>query len=90
MTNTLKKSDTVYYARIFPKIGMYELNELKIRTIGDTYFVGIDTRSKQAMLFGFNTINDTVFFNRKEALNKVKEAEKNKDKQISEIYYEEY
>lgn len=36
---TLKKSDTVYHIRAFPTIGTYDLDELKIRTIEDTYFV---------------------------------------------------
>lgn len=86
----MNKRDTVYYARIFPNVGMYELDELKIRTVTDEYFVGIEKRSKQAFLFQYSDIGKIIFTNRQDALNKVKEAEKNKNKTVTETYYEEY
>lgn len=85
----MKKKDILYYARIVPKTGIYEVCELLIRTIEETYFVGIDKRDKHAYLFLYSDINNTVFENRKEALKKVKDAEKNKIKTNYEIYYEE-
>ena len=85
----MKKKDILYYARIVPKTGIYEVCELSIRTIEETYFVGIDKRDKHAYLFLYSDINNTVFKNRKEALKKVKDAEKNKIKTNYEIYYEE-
>ena len=91
MTNpTLKKSDIVYHTRIFPTIGIYDLDELKIRTVTDNYFVGIEKHTKKAFLFPYSAINKTVFVNRKDALSKVKEAEKNKIQVSTETYYEEY
>ena len=75
---TLKKSDIVYHARILPTVGMYDLDELKIRTIEDTYFVGVEKRNKTAFLLPYSSIGKTVFLNRKEALQKIREAEKNK------------
>lgn len=87
----LKKKDIVYYAKIMPSVGIYDLCELKIRTVEDTYFVGIDKHDKHAYLFGYNSIDKTVFTDRKVALKLVQEAEKNKTKVISnESYYEEY
>ena len=74
---TLKKSDIVYHARILPTVGMYDLDELKIRTIEDTYFVGVEKRNKTAFLLPYSSIGKTVFLNRKEALQKIREAEKN-------------
>lgn len=89
--HNIKKNDVLYYARISDNLGMYELCELKVRTVKDTYFVGLENRTKVAFLFGYELIGKTVFFDRKEALRKVKEAEKNKPKDIStETYYEEY
>ena len=85
----MKKKDILYYARIVPKTGIYEVCELLIRTIEETYFVGIDKRDKHAYLFLYSDINNTVIENRKEALKKVKDAEKNKIKTNYEIYYEE-
>lgn len=87
----IKKNDVLYYARISHNLGMYELCELKVRTVKNTYFVGIENITKIAFLFGYDLIGETVFFDRRKALKKVKEAEKNKPKDIStETYYEEY
>ena len=86
----LKKKDVVYYARIIPNTGIYEVCELIIRTVADDYFAGMDKRDKRTYLFGYNAIDDTVFVDRKDALNKVKIAESNKKDISSETYYEEY
>lgn len=75
---TLNKSDIVYRTRILPTVGIYDLDELKIRTVEDTYFVGVEKRNKTAFLLPYSSIGKTVFLNRKEALQKIREAEKNK------------
>ena len=86
----LKRKDIVYYARIIPNTGIYEVCELIIRTVADDYFAGMDKRDKRTYLFGYNAIDNTVFVDRKDALNKMKIAE-SKQKDISaETYYEEY
>lgn len=91
MTNpTLKKSDIVYHARIYPTLGIYDLDELKIRTVTEDYFVGLEKKEKKAFLFPYSSIGKTIFLNRKDALNKIKEAEKNKVQVSTETYYEEY
>lgn len=86
----LKKKDIVYYARIIPSVGIYEVCELKIRTVEDNYFVGIDKHDKHAYLLTNDTIDKTVFKDRKKTLNVVLAAEKNKKVISSETYYEEY
>ena len=86
----LKKKDVVYYARIISNTGIYEVCELIIRTVADDYFAGMDKRDKRTYLFGYNAIDNTVFVDRKDALNKVKIAESNKKDISSETYYEEY
>lgn len=85
----LNKGDILYWARIIPHTGIYEVNELKIRTIEDTYVVGVDKRNKQAYLFGYDSFDDVLFEDRTIALHKVQEAEKNKN-EFEEIEYEEY
>lgn len=87
----LKKKDILYYARILPGVRIYEVCEIRIRTVEDTWFVGIEKRDKHAYLFSYDDIDKTVFFNRNAALSKVKEAEKYvcEDK-TEEILYEEY
>ncbi len=89
--NELHKKDVVYLARILPTTGTYEICELSIRTIEETYFVGIDKRDKHAYLLSYGSLNKTVFKNRKEALGVIKIAENNKPKlKFEESYYEEY
>lgn len=86
----LKRKDVVYYTRIIPTSGIYDVLELIIRTVEDDWFVGIEKRDRQAFLFKDNEINKTVFINRKEALKVVQEAEKNKKHINEEIFYEEF
>lgn len=72
----LKKKDVVYYTRIIPASGIYDLYELKIRTVEEDWFVGIEKRDKQAFLFYNSELNRTVFKDRNAALEKIKAAEK--------------
>lgn len=81
----MKKGNIYYYARIIPNAGIYDLLEIKIRSVYETYFVGIERRNKQAFLFNYSDIDKILFVDRKIALKVVKEAEKNK----KEIHYEE-
>ena len=87
----LKKKDIVYYARIMPSSGIYDVLELKVRTVEEDWFVGIEKRDKQAFLFADTDINKIIFVDRNKALNLVKTAEANKKETINdEIFYEEY
>lgn len=74
---TLNKGDIVYYARIFPSLDIFEVIDLKIRTVENNYFVGTEKRTKRAYLFNNNKINKIIYLNRNEALNITKDAEKN-------------
>ena len=86
----MKKGDRFYYARIMPSTGIYEVCDLKIRTISGDRIACLEDRTKHVFLFGLNSIGKNLFSNRKDALNKVIEAEKNKCKVSEETYYEEY
>ena len=87
----LKKKDTLYYARIIPSSSVYDICEIIVRTIEDNWFVGIDKRDKHAYLFYYADINKIIFPDRKQALEKIKEAESKRKEIINdEIYYEEY
>ena len=88
MNDKIKKNDIVYYARIMPKLDVYDVYELRVRTVENTYFSTIDKRDKKSYLFSYNDIGKTVFFNLQEAVQKTKEAEKNKPKVSAETYYE--
>lgn len=87
----VKKKDILYYTRIFPSYGIYDLCEMTVRTVTDeNWFVATDKRSKQSFLFYYNDIGKIIFTDRKEALAVIKEAEKNKKEVNEEVLYEEY
>ena len=90
MNEIHKIGDIVYYARIMPTLGIYDVCELKIRTIADTYFVGTDKRDKRAYLFSYNAVGKYIFLNRKDAVEKAIVAEENSPKVSKETFYEEY
>lgn len=75
--STLKKNDKVFYARIIESSNIFDVLELKIRTVEDDWFVGIEKRDKQAFLFHNTDIGKKIFTDRDEALNKVLDAEEN-------------
>ena len=89
--NQLTKGDIVYYARIMPNLGIFDVYDIKIRTIADTWFSGVEKRDKKVFLFPFSAIGEYVFLNRKDAVDVATNAEENNKKVIStETYYEEY
>ena len=85
----VKVKDKLFYARIIPRVGIYDVLELTVRTVRDTYFTCIEKRDKHAYLFHNRDLNIIVFKNRQDALDRVLAAEKNKPKVSDEIYYEE-
>jgi hypothetical protein len=88
----MKRGDILYYARIMPNIPLFEVIELKIRTVNDNdkWFCGIENLTKHAFLFDFKDIDNVIFEDRMECLMKVKEAENNCNKKSGEKLYEEY
>lgn len=86
----LKKKDKLYYARIIPRTRIYEVCEVIVRTVKDTWFVTVDKRDKRAYLFNNSDFDRIIFFDRNVALSKVLEAENEAPKTKSEICYEEY
>ena len=76
----MQRKDIVYYARIQPTLGVYEVLELIVRVVENGWFSAMDKRDKRVYLFTDKDLNKTVFADRKEALTLVKEAEKHKRK----------
>ena len=62
----------VYYCEVLPNVGVYEIIELIIRTVGDGYYVGVDEKTKQAQLFTTNMIDEYVFVSRADAIEALK------------------
>lgn len=90
MNNPLHKKDKVFYARIIPNCGIYEVAELTVRTVESDWFVGIEKRDNKAYLLSYSKIGEIVFLNREECLRKVQKAEASSLKISSETFYEEF
>ena len=86
-----EKGTIVYYAQILPTGDVYEVLTLKLRTVDKEarWFVGTDVKTKAAFLFNECDIGTAVFTDRKEALEKVKEAKKNRKERVLTTYCEE-
>lgn len=72
----MQKKDKLYYARILPSTGTYEVCELTVRTVEEDYFVGVDKRDKHAYLLPYFEIDKTAFVDRQVALDLVLRKEK--------------
>ena len=86
-----EKGTIVYYAQILPTGDVYEVLTLKLRTVDKEarWFVGTDVKTKAAFLFNECDIGVAIYIKRKEALEKVKEAKKNRKERVLTTYCEE-
>ena len=74
----MKVGDIVYYARIMPNVGLYDVYELKIRTVEDDWFAGVEKSEKHVYLFHNCDIGKVIFNERHDALEVVTMAEDKK------------
>ena len=59
-------NETVYYVRVLERLGIKEIQEMRVRTLHDDLLIGV-LENKQAMCV-FKTTAPVVFKNRDEAL----------------------
>lgn len=85
MGELVKVKDILYYARIIPTVGIFDVYQLTIRTVKEDYFVGCDKVDEHAYLFSYSDLEEIVFHDRKQALDKVLVAENNKKKINNEL-----
>lgn len=87
----LKIGTKLYYARIMPTLGVFDIYDMKVVALYDTYFAAQEKRDKRRFLFYYTDLNKIIFKNRLEALELAQEKEsENKYKVSTETYYEEY
>ena len=86
----INRGDKLFWARIVPCCGIYEVHDLHVRTVGKDYYVGVDKHDKHAYLLGFNEVDENVFDNRLIALRRIHNAEQKYPQINGETYYEEY
>ena len=64
----MQKDDVVYFCQVIPNCNIYEILELKIRTVTEKWYVGVDEKTKQAQIFTEDMIDQYVFTHRVDAL----------------------
>lgn len=60
-------------------VGTFNVLELKVRTVEDGWFAGVEKTNKQAYLLPYIELKHTIFLNRNKALKLVQKEEKNID-----------
>ena len=76
----VKIKDKVYYARIHHNTVTYDVCDLVVQSVRDTYFAATDKRDKHRYLFSYNDINKLIFLDKEDALKIVLDAQANRPK----------
>ena len=63
--DSLQKGDIVLYARVLPKVGYYELLELKLNIKDDQHCVGVESTTKRSYIFSRSLAEQVLFINRR-------------------------
>lgn len=65
----LKKGKLVYWVRVVPRCQIFDVIDMKVRTVTDDYFTACYTEGLgQTQLFNFSDIDHIVFESRAEAI----------------------
>ena len=76
----MQKDDRIYFSHVLPKLNVYEVLEMKIRTVGINWFVASSTKNRNNVYaFTDDDINQIVFQTYREAyehMSRQKESEK--------------
>ena len=76
----IQKDDIIYFSHVLPKLNVYEVLEMKIRTVGVNWFVASSTKNRNNVYaFTNDDINQIVFQTYQEAyehMNRQKESKK--------------
>lgn len=77
----IQKGDSLYFARTMPKFGYYEIHNVVVVTKQDDFCTVCETKTKQSFIFNLKSMSQSLYINRDEALDYLKE-EKNRNKNI--------
>ena len=73
----LKKGDELHFARVMPRLGYYEIHDVVVVTKYDDHCSVSEKKTKQAFLFSTSNALECLYFDRKDALDYLKEEKKN-------------
>ena len=69
-----QKDDIIYFSHVLPKLNVYEVLEMKIRTVGVNWFVASSTKNRNNVYaFTDDDINQIVFQTYQEAYEHMKQ-----------------
>ena len=70
----IHKDDIVYFSHVLPKLNVYEVLEMKIRTVGVNWFVASSTKNRNNVYaFTDDDIHQIVFSTYQEAYEHMKQ-----------------
>lgn len=70
----IQKDDIIYFSHVLPKLNVYEVLEMKIRTVGVNWFVASSTKKRNNVYaFTDDDINQIVFSTYQEAYEHMKQ-----------------
>lgn len=70
----IQKDDIIYFSHVLPNLNIYEVLEMKIRTVGVNWFVASSTKNRNNVYaFTDDDINQIVFSTYQEAYEHMKQ-----------------
>ena len=72
----LQKGDTLYFARILPSFGYYEIHDVVIVTKYNDHCTVCELKTKQSFIFGLKNLQEQLYVDREEALTYLKNKQK--------------
>ena len=79
----VQKGDALYFARVMPMFGYYEIHDVVAVSICHDYCTVCETKTKQTFLLLAKDIESKLYIDREEALTFLKEEKKkNKDVKV--------
>ena len=70
----MQKDDIIYFSHVLPNLNIYEVLEMKIRTVGVNWFVASSTKNRNNVYaFTDDDINQIVFSTYQEAYEHMKQ-----------------
>ena len=72
----IQKGDSLYFARIMPSFGYYEIHDVVLVTKYDDHCSVCELKTKQSFIFNLKTLQDQLYVDREEASTYLKDMKK--------------
>ena len=79
----IQKGDSLYFARVMPSFGYYEIHDVVVVTKYDDHCSVCELKTKQSFIFNLKSLREQLFVDKEEASAYLKEMKKkNKDVKV--------